>query len=125
MKVRQTCVRFEMPKDKVKILDKVVFFHFGKQEASVPKSKLEIRDCDSDNHKYIIYIWKWVLMKTPILAENIEIKKELLDIIQTFLYHNERIKEGDLRNLEKQPSYQYVKERLKKPNYDMNPVSWT
>lgn len=52
----------------------------------------------------------------PRNGEYIEIKKELLDIIQTFLYHNERIKEGDLRNLEKQPSYQYVKERLKKPN---------
>ena len=36
MKVRQTCVVFELPKDSVKILDKVVFFHFGKQEASVP-----------------------------------------------------------------------------------------
>ena len=76
MKVRQTCIRFEIPKNKVKILDKVVFFHFGKQEASVPKSKLEIRDCDSDNQKYTIYIWKWVLMKTPILADNVEIKKE-------------------------------------------------
>lgn len=52
----------------------------------------------------------------PRNGEYIEIKKELLDIIQTFLYYNERIKEGDLRNLEKQPSYQYVKERLKKPN---------
>ena len=61
----------------------------------------------------------------PRNGEYIEIKKELLDIIQTFLYYNERIKEGDLRKLEKQPSYQYVKERLKKPNYDMNPVSWT
>lgn len=61
----------------------------------------------------------------PRNGEYIEIKKELLDIIQTFLYYNERIKEGDLRNLEKRPSYQYVKERLKKPNYDMNPVSWT
>ena len=52
----------------------------------------------------------------PRNGEYIEIKKELLDIIQTFLYYNERIKEGDLRKLEKQPSYQYVKERLKKPN---------
>lgn len=52
----------------------------------------------------------------PRNGEYIEIKKELLDIIQTFLYYNERIKEGDLRNLEKRPSYQYVKERLKKPN---------
>ena len=61
----------------------------------------------------------------PRNGEYIEIKKELLDIIQTFLYYNERIKEGDLRNLEKRPSYQYVKERLKKPNYELNPKSWT
>lgn len=52
----------------------------------------------------------------PRNGEYIEIKKELLDIIQAFLYYNERIKEGNLRKLEKQPSYQYVKERLKKPN---------
>lgn len=76
MKVRQTCVVFEMPKDRVKILDKVVFFHFDKQEASVPKSKIEIRDCDEDNQKYVIYIWKWVLLKTPILASNVNIEKE-------------------------------------------------
>ena len=76
MKVRQTCIKFEMSKDKVKILDKVGFFHVGKQEASVPKSKLEIRDCDNDNQKYTIYVWKWVLKKTPILADKVEIKKE-------------------------------------------------
>ena len=58
-------------------------------------------------------IMNWFI---PRNGEYIEIKKELLDIIQTFLYYNERIKEGDLRKLEKQPSYQYVKERLKKPN---------
>lgn len=76
MKVRQTCVVFELPKDSVKILDKVVFFHFGKQEASVPKSKIEIKELDRDNQKYVIYIWKWVLLKTPILASNVDIKSE-------------------------------------------------
>lgn len=76
MKVRQTCVVFELPKDNVKILDKVVFFHFGKQEASVPRSKTEIRDLEGDNQKYVIYTWKWVLLKTPILASNVNIERE-------------------------------------------------
>ncbi len=41
---------------------------------------------------------------------------KLVYVIQEFIKYNENIKEGNLEHLTNQPSNQYVKERLKKPN---------
>lgn len=41
---------------------------------------------------------------------------ELVYVIQEFIRYNEHIKEGTLEHLKNQPSNQYIKERLKKPN---------
>lgn len=49
-------------------------------------------------------------------SDHIMIKNELIYIIQSFLYFNEKIEEGKLKNFEQQSSYVYVKQRLKKPN---------
>lgn len=41
---------------------------------------------------------------------------KLVYVIQEFIKYNENIEKGDLEHLTNQPSNQYVKERLKKPN---------
>ena len=49
-------------------------------------------------------------------GNNIYLTDKLIFIIQAFIYYNEKINERDLNKLEKQSSYEYVKNRLKKPN---------
>ena len=78
MTVRQTCVKFCVPKKDVNILDKVVFFHFGEEEVGVPKAKMEILDSKDDNLNYNILIWKWVFMKSPVLVKNVEYNDEFI-----------------------------------------------
>ena len=49
-------------------------------------------------------------------GNNIHPTSKLVYVIQEFIKYNENIEKGDLEYLTNQPSNQYVKERLKKPN---------
>lgn len=78
MIVRQTCVKFSIPKKDVNILERVVFFHFGKEEVGVPKVKMEILESRNDDFNYNILMWKWVFMKSPVLVKNVEYNDEFI-----------------------------------------------
>jgi hypothetical protein len=116
-KIKRILIDMARKYDKKRFNEILIFIICNSYQNAIESNNKQLHDIimeniESNKRTNNSIIDSFIIKKEDIIA----VKKQLNYILQAFIYYNENIQEGRLEYLQKQPSYQYIRNKLKKPN---------